>query len=174
MMTLSRSTRASLAIRARRRALVLGAAALSAAAALPSCSSDGSTATSPGGRNGVTATLVIPPGRLVQEVTLSPTTPATGDVLTVRSAIINRSSGAVALESRMCGLDIGGTLETGWPPGLIKCAAYSGTGSLAPGDSVVTYDRVQVLSPPGRYELRVRHALRPSATAVLAVKVVAP
>jgi hypothetical protein len=113
-------------------------------------------------------------GNLVQTVTIEPPVPVYGENIVIRSAIVNRGARGVALSSRHCGLDYAGSLELAWPPGIAKCAAYSGRGELAPGDSVVGYDLMTVASPPGRHLLRVRHALEPEAWAELSVNVRAP
>lgn len=108
---------------------------------------------------------------LSQVVEISPASPTTGSNIIIRSAIRNRSNTAVALESRICELGYGGTLTLSWPPEVMKCAGFSMTGTLAPGDSVVTHDIMRVTSPPGSYTLRVQHALTPAAWAELPVRV---
>jgi hypothetical protein len=102
-------------------------------------------------------------GPLAVRTTLSPGTPSSGENVTVRSVIVNVGRESVMLESRMCGLDYGGSLGLTYPHGVGKCAAYSITGLILPGDSVVTSDLMRVSSAPGSYELRVRHALSPEA-----------
>ena len=113
-------------------------------------------------------------GNLVQTVSIEPAAPAPGENIVIRSAIVNRGARSVTLSSRHCGLDYAGSLDLAWPPGIAKCAAYSGRRELAPGDSVVGYDLMAVTSPPGRHLLRVRHALEPEAWAELSVEVRAP
>jgi hypothetical protein len=113
-------------------------------------------------------------GHVVQTVTLTPASPASGETVQIRSVVANSGSAAVVLDSRICGLDYGGSLELEWPPGIAKCAGYSSHGELAPGDSVVTYDLMRVDSPPGRHRLLVRHAISPEAWAELSVEVRAP
>ena len=56
----------------------------------------------------------------------------------------------------------------------MRCAAYSVTGSLAAGDSAVAVESKEVVSRAGLYELRVQHALHPSAVVTLPVQVDAP
>lgn len=102
-------------------------------------------------------------GPLSLRATLSPGTPSSGANVTVRSVIVNVGRESVMLESRMCGLDYGGSLGLTHPPEVLKCAAYSMTALLLPGDSVVTSDLMRVSATPGSYELRVRHALSPEA-----------
>jgi hypothetical protein len=113
-------------------------------------------------------------GTIVQSVTLTPSSPTSGETVQIRSVVANGGSAAVVLDSRICGLDYGGSLELVWPPGIGKCGGYSSHGELAPGDSVVTYDLMRVDSPPGRHRLRVRHAISPEAWAELSVEVRAP
>jgi hypothetical protein len=113
-------------------------------------------------------------GSLVQTITIEPAAPAPGENVVIRSVIVNRGSRVVTLSSRLCGLDYDGSLELAWPADIGKCRAYSGRDELAPGDSVVGHDLMEVTSPPGRHLLRVRHALEPEAWAELSVNVRAP
>ena len=145
--------------------------ALSSAAALAACA-NGTEPTTPGGPD-ATASVAFADG-LVQTVTLSPQPVATGDILTIRSVITNRGAGPVTLERRACGLDLGGTLVVTYPPTMMRCAAYSMTGPLAPGDSAVGIEYKQVASRAGLYELRVQHALHPAAAVTLPVRASAP
>ncbi|MDH5234755.1 MAG: hypothetical protein OEW77_07315 [Gemmatimonadota bacterium] len=96
---------------------------------------------------------------LVQVVTISPAALLDGNDIEVRSVIRNAGLVTIPLESRVCGLDYAGSLEV--VSFLLHCAAYSQSTQLAPGDSVVTTDVLRVASPPGRYELQVRHAVSP-------------
>lgn len=130
-------------------------------------------ATSPGDNASEPSRLSLAHG-LEQSVSLVPAVPVAGQNLTIRSVITNRGAESIELESRHCGLDFAGDLVLEWPPGIGKCGAYSGRDLLQPGDSVVTYDIMQVISPPDRYRLRVRHALAPEAWAELSVVVRAP
>lgn len=130
-------------------------------------------ATSPGDLASGHARLSLAHG-LEQSVSLMPSSPASGENLTIRSVITNHGAQPVELENRHCGLDFDGDLALGWPPGTVKCAAYSGRGVLQPGDSVVATEIMRVNSPPDRYRLRVRHALTPEAWAELSVVVRAP
>ncbi len=130
-------------------------------------------ATSPGDSASEHSRLVLANG-LEQSVSLMPSAPATGENLTIRSVITNHGAQPVELESRHCGLDFAGDLALEWPPGIAKCAAYSGRGLLQPGDSVATTAIMRVSSPPDRYRLRVRHALAPEAWVELSVVVRAP
>ena len=130
-------------------------------------------ATSPSDNTSEHSRLSLAHG-LEQSVSLMPSVPVAGQNLTIRSVITNHGAQPVELESRHCGLDFAGDLALEWPPGIGKCAAYSGRGLLQPGDSVVTSDIMRVSSPPDRYRLRVRHALAPEAWAELSVVVRAP
>lgn len=113
-------------------------------------------------------------GTLVQTVTITPASPAPGENIQLRSVVVNRGNRVVTLESRICGLDFGGTLALEWPANIGKCAGYSMRGELAPGDSVVGHDVMEVSSPAGRYRLQVRHALAPETWLEIPVEVRAP
>jgi hypothetical protein len=52
-----------------------------------------------------------------------------------------------------------------------KYMCWSNQRTLAPGDSVVGEDVMQVTSPPGTYQLRVRHLLDPERWVTLRVVV---
>ena len=123
-----------------------------------------------------TPTSDSPPGQtgqveieegLVQTVTLVPETVSSGDNLRVRSVIRNAGSASAEVESRICGLNLGGDVTLGPAPGIGSCAGYSMRRTLAPGDSVVSADIRQVKSASGAYRLRVVHALKPSAAVEL-------
>lgn len=145
-----------------------GVRVLLAAVLLGACAGGASMGSRPGDGKG---TVVLADG-LVQEVTVSPIAPTTGSSLSVRSVIVNRGSTTVTLESRVCSLAFSGTLALQDPPGTMRCMAYSMTGPLAPGDSVVATDTKRVASPPGHYVLRVGHAVHPTATAEVPLTVV--
>jgi hypothetical protein len=114
--------------------------------------------------------VAISPG-LAQRVRLTPAEPTPGSLFRVQSTIVNRSSNDIVLESRICGLTLGGTLRLEHPEGFGVCGGYSMTGPLAPGDSVRSTELRQVASSPGRYLLTVSHALDPSASVQLFVTV---
>jgi hypothetical protein len=105
-------------------------------------------------------TRAVLPG-LEQRVTLTPSELVAGENVQIQSVITNRGSDAVQLESRICGLDLGGDLELSFPPGFGVCAGYSMEGTIAPGESRAGSELQRVDSKPGTYTLRVRHALRP-------------
>src|SRR5687768_11792352 len=58
--------------------------------------------------------VAISPG-LAQRVRLTPAEPTPGSLFRVQSTIVNRSSNDIALESRICGLTLGGTLRLEHP-----------------------------------------------------------
>lgn len=144
----------------RHLALLLAAPLLT----LASCSSSGATRVdddSPDGALGQ-AQLAIPgSGGLVQVVTVSPSQPKALTNVTIRSVLTNKGASAMAVESRICGLNYAGTLVLSHPPEVMKCAGYSTSATIAPGDSVVTEDLMRVMSREGRFTLRVQHALKP-------------
>jgi hypothetical protein len=126
---------------------------LAAGALLAACSSTALTPVQAGGHS-------VSADGLEQDATI--TTPArSGANVTIRSVLHNRGSQPLTVESRMCGLNYGGTLQLSWPPELGKCAGYSMRGPLAVGDSIVTSDVMRIDSPPGTYTLQVTHALEP-------------
>lgn len=113
-------------------------------------------------------------GGLRQRVTLVPATLVNGRDVEVRSVLVNTGPAAVDLTHRICGLDYEGTLTLTWPPEVLKCAGYSGSLTLAPGDSIVGADLMRVASPAGQYTLRVRHAISPDRWITVPVVVRAP
>jgi hypothetical protein len=106
-----------------------------------------------------TASLDAPAPPLEQVVRLSPAAPTTGQVLRIHSTIINRGTSPIDVTSRTCGLDTKGDLELSGS--LLMCAALNRQVTLIPSDSLSGFDARVVNSPPGRYTLRVRHALNP-------------
>jgi hypothetical protein len=107
-------------------------------------------------------TRPVGPG-LEQRITLTPSEPTTGEDLIIESVIANKGNQPVALQSRICGLDLGGNLDLKWPPGFGACEGHSQGGDLAPGEARESSARRRVASPPGVYTLRVRHALQPES-----------
>jgi hypothetical protein len=105
-------------------------------------------------------TRAVLPG-LEQRVTLTPAELTAGEDVQIHSVITNRGTESVALNSRICGLDFDGDLDLAHPNGSAACAGYSMGGSIAPGESRTNTDLNRVVSPPGVYTLRVRHALQP-------------
>jgi hypothetical protein len=136
--------------------MILHALLASCSLALAAC--DTTSLLAPGGRISGYAEEQFGNG-LVQAVTISPAALLDGNDIEVRSVIRNAGLLPIPLESRVCGLDYAGSLEV--VSFLLHCAAFSQTTELAPGDSVVTTDIMRVASPPGQYELRVRHAVAP-------------
>ena len=111
------------------------------------------------------------PSGLEEAVSITPVAPQHGENVSIRSVIRNPGREAVTLTSRICGLDLGGTVVLNWPSGFVVCAGFSVMGPLAPGDSVVGYSLMRVDSPAGEYSLRVRHALTPEAWYEMPVRV---
>lgn len=108
---------------------------------------------------------------LLQSVTVRSAPLLDARDIEVRSVLTNTGSSALTLTSRICGLDFAGTLTVSDIPGLMRCAAFSGSSVLAAGDSLVVSDLVRVASAPGTRVLRVRHALVPDHWASLTVTV---
>jgi hypothetical protein len=106
---------------------------------------------------------------LDQVVRLSPAVPESGAILTIASTIRNWGTTPLDLSSRICGLDTAGKLELSGS--LLACAGFSRQVRLLPSDSVTAFDARVVTSPPGRYTLRVRHALEPERWVELSVVV---
>lgn len=132
------------------------------------------TISTPGDRTAASRQLVAVAdfaSGLRQTVRLVPSEPTSGTDLTIHSTLVNRSGGTITVESRTCGLDTGGSLRLTHPPAVLKCAGYSTTGPLAPGDSVMSSDMMRVTSPAGSYQLTVRHALNPSHTVAIPLRV---
>jgi hypothetical protein len=146
---------------------LLGALALVACSNTGAGPEDGAPITTPGEK----VTLA---NGLTQAVTLSPASPASGSNVEVRSVLVNEGAAPVDLSSRICGLDYAGTLELTHPPEVMKCAGYSQSSTIAPGDTVQVGDLMRVASGAGAYELRVRHALDPERWVSLQVVVRAP
>lgn len=111
---------------------------------------------------------------LEQRVTLVPATLVDGRDVEVRSVLVNSGQSPLSVTSRICGLDYDGSLTLSHPPEVLKCAGYSSSATIAPGDSVVTADLMRVSSAPGQYELRVRHAVTPDHWVTMPVVVRAP
>jgi hypothetical protein len=107
---------------------------------------------------------------LVHRLSL-PRSPESGSDITIRSVLVNTSATSILVEHRECGLDYSGTLKLSGPPHVLKCQAHSSRRQLAAGDSIVGGDYMRVASGPGRYELRVRHALDPQTWTSIAVVV---
>ena len=118
-------------------------------------------------------TRAVLPG-LEQRVTLTPSQPVTSQNVQIQSVITNRGSQAVELQSRICGLDLGGDLELTFPPDFGVCAGHSMHGTIAPGESRGGSELQRVASKPGTYTLRVRHALQPELWVEMRVVVRAP
>ena len=111
------------------------------------------------------------PGGLTQTVTITPSSPRSGENVTVRSVLRHGGSAPTNVESRICTLGFEGTLKLELPPDMGVCAGFSQHRSIAPGDSVVAATLQRVASPPGTYVLVVRHSLAPEGAAQLQVTV---
>lgn len=114
------------------------------------------------------STESLPPGApllaargLEQVVRLDPAEPTQGQEVHIVSVVTNRATDSVAAVSRICGLDLAGDVTL--VMNYMRCAGYSQSIRLAPGDSVTGTDMRVVGSPPGRYTLRVRQLLDPDA-----------
>ena len=83
----------------------------------------------------------------------------TGDTLQLESTLRNVSDKPVDITHVVCELDFEG-IETLAP--FIACAAYSVSGTLAPGAEVTGRLQRVITSPPGRYTISVRQLLDPS------------
>lgn len=113
--------------------------------------------------------IVSQGGMLVQRVTVTPARPKMGDTIVVRSTLRNADDAPVPIVATICGVHLQGTLRFADP--FVRCAGYSMAGDLAPGDSVSDSRAVVVASPPGMWELEVRHLLEPSIWVSVAVEV---
>jgi hypothetical protein len=127
-------------------------------ALVAACSSTTTPSAVLSGETDVTSAILT---GLEQHVTLTPTQPTVGENVEIHSVITNRRSQPVALESRICGLDLAGDLELTWPPDFGVCGGYSMSGTIAPGESRASSELRRVASAPGTYTLRVRHAVQP-------------
>lgn len=116
------------------------------------------------------ARRAVLPG-LEQHVTLTPADLVTGENVVIRSVITNRGSQPIQLESRICGLTLGGDIRLDWPPGIGMCGGFSMSGPIAPGQARESTEIRRVSSGPGTYTLRVKHAVRPEVWVELRVAV---
>ena len=116
--------------------------------------------------------VVITPQGLEQVIRLSPAEPAPGDTLDITSVVVNGTSAAVELQSRICGLDLETSLKL--TNAFVSCAGYSMRGELAAGDSLQGFARRVVDGPAGNYALRVRHLLNPDVWVEVPLTVRAP
>lgn len=87
------------------------------------------------------------------------------------STLLNASDTPAALLSRVCGLDVEANLNIGPPPGGGSCGGYALGGEIAARNVRTEYLKLVVSSPPGRYSLRVRHAIDPSAWVELPIEI---
>ena len=108
---------------------------------------------------------------LTQSVTVRASALLDGNDVEVRSILVNTGVASIVVSTRICGFDYGGTLVLSEVPGILRCAGYSSSTMLAAGDSLVANDLMRIASPPGQYQLRVRHALQPEHWASVAIAV---
>lgn len=107
--------------------------------------------------------------RLLQLVRLTPLTPAPGDTLRIEALLVNRGQSPAVVEARTCGLTTRGTLTL--RDSFIRCAGYSGRGTIAPGDTVRGFDMYVVGSGAGDYTLDVLHVVDPEVWVRMPVSV---
>lgn len=79
---------------------------------------------------------------------ISSASPATGDTLRIRHAVMNTGDAVLQLDPELCDLEVTGTLAL--EPLARHCVA---DGQLEPGDSAWIERTWIVTSPPGRYQL---------------------
>ena len=106
---------------------------------------------------------------LQQTVRLTPAQPESGQSVQILSVVTSRSFGPAPVESRICGLDLGGDITI--VMNEVRCGGYSQSVILAPGDSVTGVEGGVVGSPPGHYVLRVRQLVQPNAWVEIPVEV---
>ena len=146
--------------RARLRRATLMLLVLATPAVLAAC--DGQTLLAGDERMDARTDEVVQAG-LLQSVTVRSAPLLDQRDVEVRSVLTNTGSSALALTSRICGLDYAGTLAVSEIPGLMRCLAYSGQGVLAVGDSVEVSDLSRVACPG---DPRTSRAPRPRARAL--------
>jgi hypothetical protein len=84
-----------------------------------------------------------------------------GGALRLRSVLKNTSDEPLDINARICGFDVSTDIHLD-QQGLAVCGGYSVLGTLSPGSSLTeVWHGGKVDSPPGRYKVRVRHALEP-------------
>lgn len=84
-----------------------------------------------------------------------------GSQLRLRSVLKNISEVPLDITARICGFDVSTDLQLDRSP-IVQCGGYSVLGTLSPGSSLTeVWNGGKVDSPPGRYKVRVRHALDP-------------
>ncbi|GIV57528.1 MAG: hypothetical protein KatS3mg042_0441 [Rhodothermaceae bacterium] len=109
------------------------------------------------------------PDGLHQTLYLSTMEPANGDTLLIRSVVTHRGTEPVEATWRVCGLEL--TSEIRFEQAFVLCAAYSATGPIAPGDTLVAVDGGRIQASPGTYPLTVQHLLRPPRSLTVEVQV---
>ena len=107
-----------------------------------------------------------------QAITVTPVEPRTGENITIESVITNVSTSSLELTSRICGLNLGGDLEMSLPLGVVRCAGFSQTVTLLPGETIRETELRTVNSPAGIFTLEVQHLLDPTHTGEAEIRVV--
>jgi hypothetical protein len=111
-------------------------------------------------------------GGLTQRLTISATSLRPGDVLELRSTIVNDGGAeSIAATTRACGLDVDAPSGLRVPDLRLRCGAYSMSGSLAPGESRIEHEQIAIGDRPGVHTLRVRHLLEPELWVSIDVEV---
>jgi hypothetical protein len=108
---------------------------------------------------GISRSWMARPG-IEQRVRLINPRLRTGDTLSIESVLKNVGADTVQVNRVVCELDVTTDLKIDAP--FILCFAYSITGPLAPGQETAGWLHRVVRSPPGRYQLSIRHLLEPS------------
>jgi len=111
------------------------------------------------------------PDPIVQTVRIEPTEPREGETITVYSTIENRGSKPQQVTYLICQLAMGGDLALTMVPGTARCAGFSASAILAPGQRLEAGDSRVVVSGPGAYTLDVTHVIDPERTTTLTVRV---
>jgi hypothetical protein len=106
---------------------------------------------------------------LEQIVTITPYPVGLGENVLIQSVLKNTSDDAINVRQRVCGVTLGGSLETERVGG--HCDGYSTQGDLVSGEVAPSGSLVRVLSPPGTYQLQVTHSLEPPRSVSVQVDV---
>ena len=102
---------------------------------------------------------------LEQTIRLSQDRSAWGDTIHIASVVLNRSGSPKTVSARTCGVDL--QSDAVLQSYLVRCAAYSGHFTIAPGDLVVEQESRIVHANPGQYSIRIRHLLDPEVWLVV-------
>jgi hypothetical protein len=110
-------------------------------------------------------------GDLTQTVTLSATSLHPGDVLELRSTVVNGGARPVVATTRTCGFDVEAPPGVRGPDFWARCGAYSMSGPLAPGESRTEQEHVVIGDRPDLHTLRVRHLVEPELWVEVKVRI---